>query len=86
MTELQPTAVIFAGARDPSSATELNAFAKEHRNVHVVELIADDEASNKKAVEEIRKVTDRLDIVVANAGECLTCLELPWGSVLIRHT
>jgi NAD(P)-dependent dehydrogenase (short-subunit alcohol dehydrogenase family) len=36
--------------------------------VHVVKLVADEEESNKKAVEEIKKVTDRLDVVVANAG------------------
>lgn len=65
----RPDAIIFAGARDPSSAHELAQVAEKHPNVHVVPLIADDEASVKRAVEEVRKVTKRLDIVVANAGE-----------------
>ncbi|KAJ9092789.1 hypothetical protein QFC21_006664 [Naganishia friedmannii] len=64
-----PSAVIFAGARDPSKATELNEIAKKYpNNVHVIKLVADDAESNKAAVEEVKKVTDRLDIVVANAG------------------
>lgn len=67
--ERQPNAVIFAGARDPTSAQELNEFASKHSNIHVIKLIADDEESNKEAVEEIKKVTDRLDVVVANAGQ-----------------
>ncbi|KAJ9121179.1 hypothetical protein QFC24_004853 [Naganishia onofrii] len=53
-------------ARDPSSAHEL---AETHPNVHVVPLIADDEASVKRAIKAVKKVTKRLDIVVANAGE-----------------
>jgi norsolorinic acid ketoreductase len=69
LLERQPDAVIFAGARDPTSAKELNEFASKHRNVHVIKLIADDEESNKQAVEEIKKITDRLDVVVANAGK-----------------
>jgi NADP-dependent 3-hydroxy acid dehydrogenase YdfG len=35
----------------------------------VVKLVVDDEQSNKDAVEEVKKVTERLDIVVANAGQ-----------------
>jgi NAD(P)-dependent dehydrogenase (short-subunit alcohol dehydrogenase family) len=69
LTERIPSATIFAGARDPASSTELNGFAKKHPNVKVVKLIADDAESNKQAVEEIKKITGRLDIVVANAGE-----------------
>ncbi|KAJ9105992.1 hypothetical protein QFC19_003327 [Naganishia cerealis] len=66
--ERTPSAVIFAGARDPANATELNDLAKKHPNVRVIKLVADDEESNKQAVEEVNKVTDRLDVVVANAG------------------
>lgn len=73
----QPEAVIFAGARDPAKANELNDLASKNPNVHVVQLVADDEESNKKAVEEIKKVTDRLDVVVANAGT-LTCLTVAY--------
>lgn len=63
-----PNAVLFATARDPSSADALNDLVKQDSRVHVVKMITDNEESNKQAVEEVRKVTDRLDIVVANAG------------------
>ncbi|KAJ9101484.1 hypothetical protein QFC19_005135 [Naganishia cerealis] len=66
--ERTPSAVIFAGARDPANATELNDIAKKHPNVHVIKLVADDAESNKQAVEDVKKVTDRLDVVIANAG------------------
>lgn len=69
-----PNAVLFAGARDPTSADALNELANSDSRVHVVELIADDEESNKGAVEEVKKVTDRLDIVVANAGALASSL------------
>lgn len=86
LTERIPSATIFAGARDPASSTELNEFAEKHPNVKVIKLIADDLESNKQAVEEIKKVTGRLDIVVANAGKCkeyrqrwTTCLSVGIG-------
>jgi norsolorinic acid ketoreductase len=64
-----PNAIIFAGARDPSSATALKELASKNGNVRVVKLVVDDAQSNKDAVEEVKKVTNRLDIVVANAGQ-----------------
>ncbi|KAJ9119031.1 hypothetical protein QFC22_003521 [Naganishia vaughanmartiniae] len=82
LLEHRPNAVIFAGARDPSSATELVAIAKKHPNVHIVPLIADDEASVKRAVQEVEKVTKRLDIVIANAGEYLGFLVPPRSPIL----
>ncbi|KAJ9092787.1 hypothetical protein QFC21_006662 [Naganishia friedmannii] len=67
--ERNPSAVIFAGARDPTKAIELNELAKKNpEHVHVIKLVADDAESNKEAVEQVKKVTDRLDVVVANAG------------------
>ncbi|KAI5451651.1 hypothetical protein NCC49_001632 [Naganishia albida] len=63
-----PEAILWASAREPASADALNQLANKDSRVHVVKLITDDEESNKKAVEEIKKVTNRLDIVVANAG------------------
>jgi norsolorinic acid ketoreductase len=54
--------------REPASADALNQLASKDPRVHVIKLVADDQESNKSAVEEVKKVTDRLDIVVANAG------------------
>jgi norsolorinic acid ketoreductase len=76
-----PSAIIFAGARDPTKATELNELAKKHpNNIHIVKLVADDAESNKAAVEEVKKVTDRLDVVVANAGQYIKPSE-PWAHI-----
>ncbi|GHJ88962.1 hypothetical protein NliqN6_5364 [Naganishia liquefaciens] len=68
LVQQHPQAVVFAGARDPTSATALNEIASKNGNVHVIQLTVDDEESNKKAVDEVKKITERLDIVIANAG------------------
>jgi NAD(P)-dependent dehydrogenase (short-subunit alcohol dehydrogenase family) len=61
--------VVFAGARDPTSATALNTLAKEHHGkLHVIKLVSADEANNRAAVEEIKRIAGRLDVVIANAG------------------
>lgn len=64
-----PNATILAGVRDPPTATNLNEFAGKNGNVRVVRLVVDDEASNREAIEEVKKVTGQLDIVIANAGK-----------------
>ncbi|KAI5892431.1 NAD(P)-binding protein [Schizophyllum commune H4-8] len=65
----RPNVVVFAGARDPARATDLNALAKAHPNrVHVLKIISADRESNKAAIEEVKRVAGRLDIVIANAG------------------
>ena len=62
-------AVVFAGARDPSRATDLNALVKAHPDrVHVLKIISADRENNKAAIEEVKRVAGRLDIVIANAG------------------
>lgn len=64
-----PSSVVFAGARDPSKATHLNQLTKKNpNNLYIVELVVDDADSNKAATEKVKQVTDRLDIVIANAG------------------
>jgi NAD(P)-dependent dehydrogenase (short-subunit alcohol dehydrogenase family) len=61
--------VIFAGARDPSAATDLHDLVKTYPGkVHIVKLTSTDEENNRAAVEEIRRIAGRLDVVIANAG------------------
>jgi NAD(P)-dependent dehydrogenase (short-subunit alcohol dehydrogenase family) len=71
--------IVFAGARNPSSATALNELATKHQGkVHVVKLTSADEADNRAAVDEIKKTVGRLDVVIANAAigtDCRTVLE-----------
>ncbi|KII92800.1 hypothetical protein PLICRDRAFT_134710 [Plicaturopsis crispa FD-325 SS-3] len=62
-------AVVFAGARNPSSATQLQSLAKEFPSkVHVVKLTSGDKADNEAAVAEVKRVAGKLDVVIANAG------------------
>lgn len=64
----RPNTIVFGGARDPKSATELQALAASSKNVHVVQLASADEQGNKAAADYIRTTTGRLDVVIANAG------------------
>jgi NAD(P)-dependent dehydrogenase (short-subunit alcohol dehydrogenase family) len=61
--------VVFAGARNPSTASQLNALAAKHPGkVHVVQLVASDESGNKATVAQIKEIAGRLDVVIANTG------------------
>jgi NAD(P)-dependent dehydrogenase (short-subunit alcohol dehydrogenase family) len=64
--------VVFAGARDPSRATELKELASAYPGkIHIVKLVSGDEAGNKAALEEVKNIAGRLDVVIANAGKYL---------------
>jgi NADP-dependent 3-hydroxy acid dehydrogenase YdfG len=66
-------AIVFAGARNPAAATDLQALVKEFPGkVHVVKLTSCDKEENVAAVEEIRAIAGRLDVVIANAGAALS--------------
>jgi len=61
--------VVFAGVRDPSSASELDTFVKQNPGkIHVLPLISADKASSGAAISQIRVIAGRLDAVIANAG------------------
>lgn len=61
--------MIFAGARNPSTASQLQSLAKEYPSkVHVVKLTSCDKADNEAAVAEVKRVAGKLDVVIANAG------------------
>ncbi|KZT54351.1 NAD(P)-binding protein [Calocera cornea HHB12733] len=64
-----PDTIVFAGARDPSKASDLSALSSKHPDTfHVVQLTSADKASNEAAIAEIRRVAGRLDVIIANAG------------------
>ncbi|PRP86463.1 hypothetical protein PROFUN_05245 [Planoprotostelium fungivorum] len=60
--------IVFAGIRDPANAVELNQLVKENHNVHLVKLSSGDEREAEAVVEQIERVADGLDYVIANAG------------------
>jgi len=64
------SAIVYAGARDPSKADKLQQLAKQHSNVHVVQLRADLEADHRAVAARLEAETGRVDVVWANAGIC----------------
>lgn len=61
--------VVYAGARNPSGAHDLQVLASDYPDkVHILKIVSADEDGNKAAVSEIKAKSGRLDVVVANAG------------------
>ncbi|EIN06058.1 NAD(P)-binding protein [Punctularia strigosozonata HHB-11173 SS5] len=61
--------VVFAGARNPSAATELSELSAKHpKNVFVVQLDVTSKASAEAAVAAVKDKAGRLDVVISNAG------------------
>src|SRR5258707_800702 len=66
--------IVFAGMRaaagkNAPAAEELRALAeREHLALHIVEIDITDDASVEQAIASIVGITDRLDVVVNNAG------------------
>ncbi|KII87105.1 hypothetical protein PLICRDRAFT_244863 [Plicaturopsis crispa FD-325 SS-3] len=61
--------VVFAGTRNPSAATDLQALVKKYPGkVYIVKLTSADVPENQAAVAYIKEVAGRLDVVIANAG------------------
>ncbi|KZO92362.1 NAD(P)-binding protein [Calocera viscosa TUFC12733] len=61
--------VVFAGARNLSAAKELHELETQYPSkVHAVKLTSCDKEDNLAAVQKIKEVAGRLDVVIANAG------------------
>ncbi|KAL1708140.1 hypothetical protein EV121DRAFT_197817 [Schizophyllum commune] len=84
----RPNTVVFAGARNPSGATDLQGLAKAHPDrFHVIKVVSADKENNLEAAKEIQRVAGRLDVVIANAGisECIApALEVP-PEEMVKH-
>lgn len=63
--------IIFAGVRDLESATVLLNLAKDHPDLHVIQLTSAGKEDNEAAAREVERVTGRLDILIANAVRIL---------------
>lgn len=64
----RPNTIVFAGVRSPSKATELQQFAQDHKNLHIIKLESTSEEDAKNAAARIEATTGGLDVVVANAA------------------
>jgi NAD(P)-dependent dehydrogenase (short-subunit alcohol dehydrogenase family) len=66
--------IVFAGARNPTAAADLHALVEQYPGkVHIVKLTSCDKAENEAAVATIKAIAGRLDVVIANAGTCISC-------------
>ena len=67
--------IVFAGARNPSAATDLHALVEKYPGkVHLVKLVSGDRTGNEAAVAHVKAVAGRLDVVIANAGSSSSSL------------
>jgi len=64
----RPSTIVFAGARSPSKAIELQKLAATSPNVHIIKLESYSVSDAAAAAKTIEQVTGGLDVVVANAG------------------
>jgi NAD(P)-dependent dehydrogenase (short-subunit alcohol dehydrogenase family) len=65
---------VFAGARTPNEATELQSLAKQNPKVQIVQFDSLDDSSIKKAVHEVESKVgnEGLNLLVNNAGVFLS--------------
>ncbi|KAF8170562.1 hypothetical protein BJ912DRAFT_933226 [Pholiota molesta] len=64
-----PSAVVYAGARDPSGASQLKALAAKYPGrIEIVKYVAGDKEGNEAIAKEIRRKYGRIDTVIASAG------------------
>ncbi|KAI5481189.1 short-chain dehydrogenase/reductase SDR family protein [Pseudohyphozyma bogoriensis] len=65
----RPNVVIYAGARDPSTATALKALSDAHPGViHIIKLVSASAEDAQAAASAVEKAHGKVDVVIANAG------------------
>ncbi|EIN06082.1 NAD(P)-binding protein [Punctularia strigosozonata HHB-11173 SS5] len=61
--------VVFAGARNPDDAKDLQKLAAERPGkLYIVKLVSSDLKGNEEAISFVKEKAGRLDVVIANAG------------------
>jgi len=64
----RPKTIVFASVRDTSKLGDLASLVSRHSNIHPIRLRLEIIDDAKQAATEITKVTNHLDVVIANAG------------------
>ncbi len=65
----RPEAFVYAGARDPPNATELEELAKTYPGrIAIVKCVSADAAGNADLAKLIKEKHGRVDTIIANAG------------------
>jgi NAD(P)-dependent dehydrogenase (short-subunit alcohol dehydrogenase family) len=69
--------IVFAGARDPAAAKDLQSLAAERAGkLYVVKLVSSDPEGNAAAISFIKEKAGRLDVVIANSGQWMRVNDL----------
>ena len=64
----RPNVVVFATARDPSTADKLQQLTRRYNNVRVVKLEVESDADHQAAARRVESEAGRVDVVLACAG------------------
>lgn len=64
----RPDTLVFATARNPTSATELQALAGKQDNLVLLQLEATSEEDARAAAEAVEQKAGKIDVVIANSG------------------
>ena len=67
----RPNSLVYASARDASKAEQLHQLAKQHSNLHVLQLDVRSDEEHTATVRLVEAEAGRVDVVVANAGVSL---------------
>ncbi|KII82622.1 hypothetical protein PLICRDRAFT_68561, partial [Plicaturopsis crispa FD-325 SS-3] len=66
---LRDNVIIFAGARDPAAATDLQALVKQYPGkVHILKLVSASKEDSEAAAAFVEKVAGHINVIIANAG------------------
>jgi NAD(P)-dependent dehydrogenase (short-subunit alcohol dehydrogenase family) len=70
---MRDNVIVFAGARDPAAAKDLQALATSRPGkLHVLKLVSSDPEGNATAVSFVKEKAGRLDVVIANSGRWIS--------------
>jgi len=64
----RPDTVVYAGARNPSTATALQKLASENPNIHILKIESTSEEDVHAAAKKVEAISGSLDVLIANAG------------------
>jgi NAD(P)-dependent dehydrogenase (short-subunit alcohol dehydrogenase family) len=64
----RPNVQVIATARNPENSPQLQAWIKEHSNVHIIKYDAAVREYAVEAAKQVEKLTDGIDVFIANAA------------------
>eukprot|EP01112_Ceratiomyxa_fruticulosa_P016593 TRINITY_DN503_c1_g1_i6.p1 TRINITY_DN503_c1_g1~~TRINITY_DN503_c1_g1_i6.p1 ORF type:complete len:245 (+),score=56.66 TRINITY_DN503_c1_g1_i6:259-993(+) len=68
LSAANPNTVIFAGARNPAKALELQKLASTNHNIHILQFDVTSQVDIDNSVKEVERIAGGLDVLISNAG------------------